>query len=136
MLLQSPGVVDKRPSRLWSLGVAAGLLSLAALVAGVGIRADAARADEPAKKEDVKVEMLGNNQLQISGKVEQERKEENEVHYRYERTFGSFQRSFTLPDDANPDGIRGDYVNGVLKVCVNKKPKEKMASTSKRIELS
>jgi uncharacterized membrane protein YgcG len=51
MLLHSPGVVERRPPRLWSLGVAAGLLGLAALVAGVGLRADAAPADEPARKE-------------------------------------------------------------------------------------
>ena len=56
MLLRSPGVVEKRPPRLWSLGVAAGLLSLAALVAGVGLRAGAARADEPAQKEEPKKE--------------------------------------------------------------------------------
>jgi hypothetical protein len=54
MLLRSPGQVEKRPPRLWSLGVAAGLLSLAALVAGVGFRGDAVRADEPAKGQDVK----------------------------------------------------------------------------------
>ncbi len=54
MLLRSPGVVESRAPRLWSLGVAAGLLSLAALVAGVGLRADVARADESPKKEDVK----------------------------------------------------------------------------------
>ncbi|HKI30508.1 MAG TPA: M56 family metallopeptidase [Gemmataceae bacterium] len=56
MLLYSPGVVEKRPPRLWSLGVAAGLLSLAALVAGVGLRGDAAFADEPSKKEEPKKE--------------------------------------------------------------------------------
>jgi hypothetical protein len=56
MLLRSSGVVEKSPPRLWSLGVAACLLSLAALVAGVGLRADAVRADEPAPKEDVKKE--------------------------------------------------------------------------------
>jgi beta-lactamase regulating signal transducer with metallopeptidase domain len=51
MLLRSPGLVEKRPPRLWSVGVAAGLLSLAALVAGVGFRAEAVRADEPAQKD-------------------------------------------------------------------------------------
>jgi hypothetical protein len=52
MLLRSPAVVEKRPPRLWSLGVAAGLLSLAALVAGAGLRADPARADEPARQKE------------------------------------------------------------------------------------
>jgi len=89
-----------------------------------------------AKKDDLTVELVGNNQLQISGKVEQEKKEKDEVHYRYERVFGSFQRSFTLPEDANPETIKGDYNNGVLKVLVQKRPKEKRASSSKRIELS
>jgi beta-lactamase regulating signal transducer with metallopeptidase domain len=56
MLLNSSNVIENRPPRLWSLGVAAGLLSLAALVAGVGLRGDAARADEPAKKDEPKKE--------------------------------------------------------------------------------
>src|SRR5262249_19285615 len=42
MLLHSPGFVERHPPRLWTWGVAGGLLSLAALVAGVGLRADAA----------------------------------------------------------------------------------------------
>jgi hypothetical protein len=54
MLLRSPGLVEKRPPRLWSLGVAAALLALAGLVAGVGFRADTARADEPARTADTK----------------------------------------------------------------------------------
>ncbi len=55
MLLNAPAPVPTRPARLWSVGVAAGLLSLAALIAGVGFRAEATvRADEPAKKDDVK----------------------------------------------------------------------------------
>jgi hypothetical protein len=51
MLLRSPALVEKRPPRLWSLAVGAGLLGLATLVTGVGFHARAVRADEPAQKE-------------------------------------------------------------------------------------
>jgi beta-lactamase regulating signal transducer with metallopeptidase domain/membrane-associated protease RseP (regulator of RpoE activity) len=54
MLLGTSGAVEKRAPWLWSLGIGAGLLGLAALVAGVGLITDKARADEPDKKADVK----------------------------------------------------------------------------------
>lgn len=67
MLLQNPFSVERRCPRLWSLATAGGLLSLAVLVAGVGLRADAAapsddqrvaRAgdDDPAQKDEPKKE--------------------------------------------------------------------------------
>jgi hypothetical protein len=58
MLLHTPAPLEKRSPRLWSLGVAGGLLGLAVLVAGVGLRAYAAPAagDEAVKKDDLKRE--------------------------------------------------------------------------------
>jgi membrane-associated protease RseP (regulator of RpoE activity) len=56
MFHRSSGVVENGLPRLWSLGIAAGLLSLTALVVGLGPHAAPARADEPAKKEDGKKE--------------------------------------------------------------------------------
>jgi len=61
-----------------------------------------------------------------------ERSSENEVkednYYRRERTFGSFERRFTLPDNVDPEKITADYKNGVLEVGIPKpevkKPKQ------------
>src|SRR5262249_26221624 len=64
MLLQNPFSVERRCPRLWSLATAGGLLSLAVLVAGVGLRADAATPpddqrlarfdDDPVQKDEPK----------------------------------------------------------------------------------
>ncbi len=75
MLLRSSAVVEKRPPRLWSLGVAAGLLSLAALVAGVGLRAEVARADEPQKGQTKKDEPKKEEPKKDDGKKEAPKKE-------------------------------------------------------------
>lgn len=57
-----------------------------------------------------------------------ERNSENEVkedgYYRKERSYGTFQRAFTLPNDVNPDTIKADYKDGVLKIEIPK-PEEK-----------
>jgi hypothetical protein len=56
MLLQDPMRVEKHCPRLWSLGVAGGLLSLAVAAAGIGLRAESARGEEPpAQGEDKSV---------------------------------------------------------------------------------
>jgi hypothetical protein len=57
MLLHTRAPVARRSPRLWSLGVAAGLLALAVLIAGIGLRADAAPApQDPVKQEEPKKE--------------------------------------------------------------------------------
>lgn len=62
-------------------------------------------------KDDIKVQVQ-NGMLNISG----ERKYENEDKkaHRIERYYGSFQRSFKLPDNVNEDKIHADHKNGVL----------------------
>jgi HSP20 family protein len=53
-----------------------------------------------------------------------ERSSENEVteesFYRRERSFGSFERRFNLPDNVDPEKITADYKDGVLKVDIPK----------------
>jgi len=67
-------------------------------------------------KEDIKVE-CSNNQLVISG----ERKESNKRgNRRSERTYGFFQRSFTLPEGVKLEEIVAEYRDGVLQVAVPK----------------
>ena len=71
---------------------------------------------------DVKIE---NNVLTVSGerKFEEEEKEEN--FRRVERRYGSFIRSFTLPNTVNPEDIGADYNNGVLKIKLGKRAEAK-----------
>ncbi len=54
---------------------------------------------------------------------DQEAKEKN--YYRRERTYGRFERSFTLPAEVDPDAIKAEYKDGVLKVMVPKPEEQK-----------
>ncbi|HLS81966.1 MAG TPA: Hsp20/alpha crystallin family protein [Steroidobacter sp.] len=78
------------------------------------------------KKEDVKI-TVEDGVITLSGerKHEKESKDENEL--RVESFYGTFSRSFVLPDDADAKGIRAESKDGVLRVHIpkteSKKPK-------------
>lgn len=71
---------------------------------------------------DIKVE---NNVLTVSGerKFEKEQKEEN--FHRVERRYGSFSRSFTLPNTVSTEETTANYSNGVLTVRLAKRAEAK-----------
>ncbi|MFZ2052667.1 MAG: Hsp20/alpha crystallin family protein [Candidatus Aminicenantales bacterium] len=71
------------------------------------------------KDVDIKIE---DNTLSIYGerKLEKETKEEN--YHRIERAYGSFYRSFTLPNHIDQDKIQAEHENGVLKIILPKRP--------------
>ena len=71
---------------------------------------------------DVRIE---NNTLVVQGerKIEKEEKEEN--FRRVERQYGSFTRSFTLPNSVDPGQVSADYEKGVLKIKLAKKDEAK-----------
>ena len=80
------------------------------------------RADLPGvKEEDLEISLTG-NRLAISGKREQEKREQGETYYASERSYGSFTRAFTLPDGTDAENVKADLKNGVLEVIVPKKP--------------
>jgi HSP20 family protein len=80
------------------------------------------KADLPGVKEsDIDISISG-NQLVVSGKRESEAQEEVQNYYAYERSFGSFTRSFTLPQSADADNVKADLSNGVLTLSVPKRP--------------
>lgn len=68
---------------------------------------------------------LQNNRLNISGKREQEKTEKSDTYYCYERSHGSFSRSFTLPEGVDGDKVGADLKQGVLTVTLPKKPQAK-----------
>jgi HSP20 family protein len=73
------------------------------------------------KEEDVEIALTG-NRLTISGHREQEREDQNDQYYASEFSYGSFSRTFTLPDGTDWEHVRADMKNGVLTVSVPKKP--------------
>ena len=80
------------------------------------------KADLPGVKEpDLDIALTG-NQLTVSGKRDYEEQEDAENHFLYERTFGSFSRSFALLSGADFEHIRAELKDGVLTLVVPKKP--------------
>jgi HSP20 family protein len=71
---------------------------------------------------DVKVE---NNVLTVSGERKFEKEEKEENFRRVERRYGSFTRSFTLPNTVNAEDVSADYSNGVLKIKLGKRAEAK-----------
>lgn len=81
-------------------------------------------------KEDFKIE-VNDNYLTISGerKLSTEKKERN--YHSIETSYGSFSRSFTLPENVNADKINAKYNNGILELTVPKDEKKVLKSTIK-----
>jgi HSP20 family protein len=73
------------------------------------------------KDEDVDVSLNG-NLLAITGKKEEEHREEGEQYYAMERSYGSFARTFALPDSVDGEHVTAELRNGVLTVQIPKKP--------------
>jgi HSP20 family protein len=76
------------------------------------------------KPEDVKISVEG-NVLTIQGTKEQRAEERTERVHRYERTYGAFERSFTLPATVDANAIKASYEHGVLTVTLPKVEKAK-----------
>jgi HSP20 family protein len=80
------------------------------------------RVDLPGvKDENVDISLTG-NRLTISGHREDEKRDEGDRYHAYECTYGSFSRSFTLPDGTDSENVRADMKDGVLNVTVPKRP--------------
>jgi len=75
-------------------------------------------------KEDVKV-TAEDGRLTILGERKFEKEEKNRKYHRVERAYGSFGRSFSLPDDASPAKVSAEFKDGVLTVHLAKDEKAK-----------
>jgi len=71
---------------------------------------------------DVRVE---NNTLTIRGERKFEQKVKEENYLRVERTYGTFSRSFTMPNTINTEAIKAEYKQGVLTVELPKRAETK-----------
>jgi len=76
------------------------------------------------KREDVKV-TAEEGTLTIMGERKFEKEEKGKRYHRVERAYGSFGRSFSLPDDASPAKVRAEFKDGVLTVHLVKTEKAK-----------
>ena len=91
------------------------------------------KADLPeVKKEDVKV-TVENDVLTITGERKLEKEEKDKKYRRIERSYGSFLRSFTLPDGAEGGKVTAEFKEGVLKVHLPKGEKAKPKSVEVKV---
>lgn len=79
------------------------------------------------KKEEVKV-LVENGVLTISGERKFEKEEKNKKYHRIERSYGSFVRSFTLPETVSAEKVSADFKDGLLTVHLPKDEKAKPKS--------
>jgi HSP20 family protein len=76
------------------------------------------------KPEDVKI-TLENSTLTLRGEKKQVAEEKTERVHRYERSYGSFERSFSLPNTVDADKVAASFENGVLTITLPKAEKAK-----------
>jgi HSP20 family protein len=80
------------------------------------------KADVPGVKEsDLQITLSG-NRLMVAGKRDAEKEERAQTYYTYERSYGSFVRTFSLPEGIDAKGIHADLRDGVLTLHVPRKP--------------
>lgn len=72
--------------------------------------------------------------LTIKGEKKSEEEEKKKDYYRSERSYGSFMRSFRIPDGVDEDKIKAAYENGVLELTLPKRPEAKVKA--KKIAVS
>lgn len=76
------------------------------------------------KREDVKVTAVEGT-LTITGERKFEKEEKGKKYHRVERSYGSFVRNFSLPDDTSPEKVSAEFKDGILSVHLGKTEKPK-----------
>ncbi|MBC8552701.1 MAG: Hsp20/alpha crystallin family protein [Candidatus Brocadiales bacterium] len=85
------------------------------------------------KKEDVKVS-VDNGVLTLKGERKQEKEEKGKKFHRVERYYGSFTRSFTLPENVDESKIKATFKDGMLNLQVPKTEKAKPKAIDVKVE--
>jgi HSP20 family protein len=92
------------------------------------------KADLPEmKKEDVKV-TIENGIVYISGERKFDKEEKKIKFHRLERFFGTFERTFTVPEDADATKIMAEFHDGVLQVHLPKRPMPKPKAIEVKVQ--
>ena len=107
------------------------------LVTGVDISEDdqgyLLKADLPEmKKDDVRV-TVEDGILSVSGERKCQKEDQKKKFHRIERSFGTFRRSFTLPEDADSTKVTAEFRDGVLKVHLPTTPVARSKATQVKV---
>ena len=84
------------------------------------------------QQDDLEVQ-VENRVLTLRGERHEKKEQKGEKYHRVESSYGSFTRSFTLPEDADEDKVFADYKDGLLTVRVIRT--ERKESTARSIEI-
>jgi HSP20 family protein len=91
------------------------------------------KADLPEmKKDDVRV-TVEDGILSVSGERKCQKEDQKKKFHRIERSFGTFRRSFTLPEDADSTKVTAEFRDGVLKVHLPTTPVAKSKATQVKV---
>jgi len=121
----------------WPVETKGGELKLAAWTPRVDVIEDEkeylVKAELPeVKKEEIKVQ-VHDHTLSITGERKAEKEEKGKKYHRIERTYGSFERSFMLPDEADASKITSEFKDGVLNVHLPKVPVPESKTTEVKV---
>ena len=83
-------------------------------------------------EKDIDVE-LAEGILTVSGEKREESEKKENGYLMSERRYGSFRRQLTLPADVDPESIKADFKDGVLKVAMKKD--EKASDRARKIKI-
>jgi len=83
-------------------------------------------------EKDIDISLSG-DMLVLKGEKHQEREEKTENRYLSERSYGTFQRNFVLPDGVDRDQITAEFAKGVLSLTLPKTPE--VQKQQKKIEV-
>ncbi len=84
------------------------------------------------KREDIEIE-VNDGILTVKGEKREEKKEEKKGYKKIERSYGKFERSFSLPQYIDEKNISAKFENGLLNVSIPKSPEAK--TSSRKIEI-
>lgn len=83
-------------------------------------------------EKNIEVKLVNGN-LTIKGEKQEEKEEKKKNYYLHERSFGSFERSFEIPEGVDAEKIEANFKKGVLTVTLPKKPEAQ--KPAKKIEV-
>ncbi len=91
------------------------------------------KAELPEVKSDEVNVAVHNDVLSITGERKYEKEEKNKKVHRVERAYGSFARTFTLPEDSDAELVSAEFKDGLLKVHLPKTAKAKPRSIDVKV---
>jgi len=84
-------------------------------------------------KDNIKVNVM-EDRVDVSARLEKKKEEKEENYYCYERTYGAWQRSFSLPERVKSERAKAKYKDGVLEITLPKTEEEKKKKRELKVE--